>query len=665
MFDRLRAAWRAFWNSTTAPMVDEPPAPRRISQAAMWEADRHGGSAFLPEDIYVRPAPMPGTLPNGMAMDSALPSLDAVSSYALQQMYHEGLGFLGYPYLAELSQRAEYRRMASIWAEHCTRKWIKLNGDDEKVKLIEQELDRLDAREKFRAAIEKECFFGRIHLFMDFGDFDKPAELAAPLAIDPRKISKARPLKRLSIVEPMWSYPGPYDSQNPLSPDFYKPSSWYVSGRTVHASRLLTMVGHEMPNMLKPAYAFGGVSLTQIAKPYVDNWLRTRQSVSDLIDAFSVMVLKTDMDSVLGGGDGKALYDRLDIFNKTRSNRGTFAVDKTSEDFANVSAPIAGLDKLQSQSQEQMSSVSGIPLVVLLGITPSGLNASSEGEIRVFYDAILAYDEEVLTPNISTLLDVVQLSLFGKIDEEITFEFIPLWEMSDKDKADIRKSDADADRAYVDMGAVDPEEVRERLRNDETSLYHGVDLSGPAPEPPDDGEDEESLPFAGDGWNEGDHPRDKDGKFGSGSGGGSGAAPSSTEILQHVSKVLQSKGNTPALSLGAPTSGNVDLVKAQTGVDLSGYTRALEASEIRHAMNRHSNAAKEAERGQVAIGKQDFARIPEIVENAHKVELKGKPRAAQPQRLVYTAMIGNHEYEYVEEIRERNRLVALKTMLKR
>ena len=65
----------------------------------------------------------------------------------------------------------------------------------------------------------------------------------------------------------------------------------------------------------------------------------------------------------------------------------------------------------------------------------------------------------------------------------------------------IRKSDAEADAAYVEMGAVDPEEVRDRLRNDETSLYHGVDLSGPAPEPveqdeADDGEEDAEVPKA-------------------------------------------------------------------------------------------------------------------------------------------------------------------------
>lgn len=499
MFDRIRAAWRALFKSSTAlaPVEDEAPQRRGISMAAIWEAGRHSGSvAYLPEQTFARPTPLPGVLPAGMAMDSALPGTADLSAYASEQAYHEGLGFLGYPYLAELSQRAEYRHVASIWAEHCTRKWIKLSGDDAKVKKIEAELQRLAVRELFREAIEKECFFGRIQLFMDFGDFDKPAELGVPLVMDNRKINAKRPLQRLAVVEPMWSYPGPYDAQNPLAPDFYKPSTWYLSGRTVHASRMLTMVGRPMPNMLKPAYAFGGVALTQICKPYVDNWLRTRQSVSDLIHSFSVMVLKTDMEDVLGGGSGDQMFMRVDMFNRTRDNRGTFVVDKNMEDFTNVSAPVAGLDKLQAQALEQIASVSGIPLVILLGITPSGLNASSEGEIRVFYDKIMAYLEKVCGPELHTLLQVIQLSLFGDIDPKITFEFESLWEMSDKDKADIRKADAEADGIYIDKGVIDPDESRARLNDEEGGMYAGA-LAGPAPGMPDDG-GEDDLSLAGD-----------------------------------------------------------------------------------------------------------------------------------------------------------------------
>lgn len=493
MFSYIRAAWRALFKTSTAlspvPEVSEPEPRRGVSMAAIWEAGRNGNEVYLPEQTFAPAQPFAGTVPSGFALDS-MPGTADLAAYAMQQAYHEGLGFLGYPYLSELSQRAEYRHVASIWAEHCTRKWIKLSGPEAKIKAIDAEMKRLAVRELFREAIEKECFFGRIQIFMDFGDFDRPAELKVPLVMDQRKINERRPLKRLAVVEPMWSYPGAYSAQNPLAPDFYKPASWYMSGRTVHASRVLTMVGRPMPNMLKPAYAFGGVALTQMCKPYVDNWLRARQSISDLIHSFSVMVLKTDMDNVLAGEPADQLFMRVDMFNKTRDNRGTFVISKDSEDFANVSAPIAGLDKLQAQALEQIASVSGIPLVILLGITPSGLNASSEGEIRVFYDKILAYLEKVCGPEIQTLLQVIQLSLFGAVDDGITFEFESLWEMSDKDKAEIRKADAEADGAYIDRGVIDPDECRARLNDEEGGMYAGA-LSGAAPGLPEEVDDDE------------------------------------------------------------------------------------------------------------------------------------------------------------------------------
>ena len=52
------------------------------------------------------------------------------------------------------------------------------------------------------------------------------------------------------------------------------------------------------------AGAFGGLAMSQMLKPYVDNWLRTRQSVSDLIHSFSVSGIKTDLSTMLmGDGD--------------------------------------------------------------------------------------------------------------------------------------------------------------------------------------------------------------------------------------------------------------------------------------------------------------------------------------------------------------------------
>jgi hypothetical protein len=63
------------------------------------------------------------------------------------------------------------------------------------------------------------------------------------------------------------------------NPDFYRPTVWFVMAKKVHASRFLQFCSFPVPDILKPAYLFGGVSLLQMIKPYVDNWLESRQDV--------------------------------------------------------------------------------------------------------------------------------------------------------------------------------------------------------------------------------------------------------------------------------------------------------------------------------------------------------------------------------------------------
>ncbi|UCL84508.1 DUF1073 domain-containing protein [Pseudomonas sp. HS-18] len=441
--------------------------------------------------------PPPGVVPaaqlkSAMAMDS--------TPYTYLNLTGFSGGFPGYPYLADLSQRAEYRKMVSRLAEEMTRKWIEIKtiGDDDKsdkVAQLNDALKRYKVRELFRQAAEDDGYFGRGQIYIEVkaprGTLasDDPDELASPLFLAKEKIAKGS-LVAFRKVEAVWTYPGVYQSTNPLKADYYKPQEWFVMGQTVHASRLLMFVSRENPDLLKAAYNFGGLSLSQIAEPYVNNWLRTRNSVGDLIHSFSLTILKTNMQTTIyGGASSTDLFDRIDLFNRVRDNRGAMAIDKDSEEIDQINTPLSGVHELQAQAQEQMASVSSIPLVVLLGITPSGLNASSDGEIRVFYDYVRGQQESIYQDNLKKVLDIIQLSEFGEIDPDITFEFVPLYEMSAKELAEIRKSDADMDAVYVNASILDGSEVRERLASDPTSPYHALELSDDfdAEEEPEEG----------------------------------------------------------------------------------------------------------------------------------------------------------------------------------
>lgn len=444
-----------------------------------------------------RPELPPHIVPKGeiapvLAMDDATNPFN----FAFANMVYPGAGFPGYTYLAMLTTRPEYRSMASALSTEVTREWIEFTSksdDDpktaERIKVLERLVKEHKLQSLFQVACQNDCYFGRAQLLVKI----RGADLKVPMVLSPKTIPKGS-FEGVSQVEAIWTTPSVYNALDPVKPDFYKPSGWFMLGQQVHATRLLTIITRPLPDILKPAFNFSGMSLSQLAEPYVNNWLRTRQSVSDLINMFSTTALKTSMSQVLQDGIGgtagaeaaDGLMNRAELFTLCRTNKGLMLLDKDSEELVQINTPLSGLHELQAQSQEHMSSVSRIPTVVLTGISPSGLNASSEGEIRVFYDWIKAQQEAYWRDPLEIILKVMQLSEFGEIDPNIGFVFKPLYQMTPKELSEIRRADADTAGVYVGLGALAPEEVREKLARDPISGFDGIDTSIMPPEIDDD-----------------------------------------------------------------------------------------------------------------------------------------------------------------------------------
>lgn len=451
----------------------EPAKKTKISQMAMINASIEPKSKY---DYEVKvPSILPGVVPKGeqapvLAMD--------YTAYDFASSVFQGGGFPGFQYLSQLDTRAEYQAFSNKLSSELTRKWIKLtssenSGDStaEKIRLIEAEAKRLNIRGVFQTACKHDIKFGRAQFFLNIDGQDAKN----PLILSPKTVKKGS-FRGVSAVEAVWTTPNAYNAIDPTTPDFFKPIGWFMLGKQVHSTRLLTVITRELPDILKPAFNFAGMSLYQLAEPYVDNWLRTRQSVADLINNFSTTALATAMDQILqGGDDGQSLLDRATFFTATRSNKGLMLLDKEREELVQINTPLSGLHELQAQAQEHLCSVSSIPAMVLTGISPSGLNASSDGEIRVFYDWINAQQEAYWRSPLEIIYKLIQLSLFGEIDDDIGIEFVPLYQMTPEQEAEIRLKNSQTATAYVGAGIIDPSEERERLARDPHSGYDGLD----------------------------------------------------------------------------------------------------------------------------------------------------------------------------------------------
>ncbi len=436
-------------------------------------------------NVFAPYTPPPGVVPAGAKLMQPSMAMDYQPTTFSDINYSYFGSFKGYPYLATRAQAKEYRAIIETLAEEYTRKFIKLRSlsDDkdkgDKISELTLKLSHMGVAKTLYQALVVEGTFGRCQLYIDVDTsaglraFDDDDELSKPLFVSPKKIP-LKGLRGFKVIEPFWTYPGIYNSTNPLADDFYSPQSWYVMAKTVHASRLINIVSNPVPDILKPAYSFGGLSQIQMLESYVENWITVRDSIKEMVKKYSYLGIKTDLQLEVQKS-GTLESKRAEIFNNFVGNHSLMMLDKDNEDFFSASVPLTGLEQLSKDSQEQMCSMSGIPVVKLLGSTPSGMNASSDGEIEVFYDRMKVRAEMILRPIIKRILDILQISEYAEIDDDITFEFVPLKEMTEEQIASINKTKAETDQIYVSAGILSPEEPRVRLASEKDSHYDGID----------------------------------------------------------------------------------------------------------------------------------------------------------------------------------------------
>ena len=444
---------------------------------------------------------MPGVVPQGhkpqVQVDAKL-AMDAMpgQEFGSQLYAYSNIeGFPGYPYLMLLALRVEYRNIAAALANEMTREWIEFTSSEtagektkDKITELEQAFRELNVQAIIRKAIEDDAFYGTGQILVNI----KGADIKTPMVIDPRTI-KENSLDSFRNVEPIWTTPLTYNALDPSRKDFYNPSAWWVMGQHWDATRMLRIVTRPVPDIFKPAFNFSGISLSQLVEPYVNNWLRTRQSVSDLINNFSVLSLKTAMDQVLtGGDDGSNLFARVKLFTATRSNKGLMLLDKDREELEQLAVPLGGLHELQAQAQEQMCTASREPSVIMTGVSPSGFGNVAEGEMGAWRDWIRANQAAHARDPIETILKIVQLSMYGEIDPDIGVQFNPLYQMTEEQLSTIRTNDSVRAGNLIDRGVIDPQEERERLARDPESGYTGLDIDKEIA-PPDEAEESANL----------------------------------------------------------------------------------------------------------------------------------------------------------------------------
>jgi phage-related protein (TIGR01555 family) len=97
-----------------------------------------------------------------------------------------------------------------------------------------------------------------------------------------------------------------------------------------------------------------------------------------------------------------------------------------------------------------------MPVTILFGRSPAGLNATGESDIRAWYDTVVDAQTDQLKPALERLLKLIFAAkdspTSGAIPERWTIEFNPLWQPTEKEQAETLKLKADTHVALVTAG---------------------------------------------------------------------------------------------------------------------------------------------------------------------------------------------------------------------
>jgi phage-related protein (TIGR01555 family) len=180
-------------------------------------------------------------------------------------------------------------------------------------------------------------------------------------------------------------------------------------------------------------------------------WQATAHLMTDA--AQGVFKLK-GLHSAVASNRSDELLKRMELVDMSRSVSRSILLDAEDEDFRRDSYGFAGIPEILEKMMLRLAAAARLPVSLLMGQAPAGMNATGESDTRFFYDQIRA-EQEALKPKIERLVKIIK----GDENIKVAIEFPALWQMTDREKAELRRMEAETDRIYLQEGVLLPEEV--------------------------------------------------------------------------------------------------------------------------------------------------------------------------------------------------------------
>jgi len=371
------------------------------------------------------------------------------------------------------------RRIITKLPFDAVREWMKFEEKELQQK-IDDEVDRLKARKRIIKA------WGWARLYGGSGIFVNTGESAEKLK-DPIDMNAIRDIKSLVVLSRHELQVDTTDLEIDISSvnfDMPKIYNFQPRGRAagsfrIHESRIIRFDGVELPLLLRTSNQYWGDSVYTGVLEALRDFGSSCGSIAHIIQEFRMLVYSVQnlAQDVVAGNQDK-IMERMQLMNLSRSVLGAFVMDKDGESMESMSANVTNLEKLVEVLSKRLQSVVDMPHTILFNESPSGLSATGKSEERIWYDYVSSEQEQYLAEKLDRLLTLIFAAKSGPFKgtepKNWAYDFVPLWQLSDKERAEVGKLEMEKDTGYIDAGVVESSEIRKERYSHLEQLNNGA-----------------------------------------------------------------------------------------------------------------------------------------------------------------------------------------------
>jgi phage-related protein (TIGR01555 family) len=304
----------------------------------------------------------------------------------------------------------------------------------------------------------------------------------------PMNEESVKGIEFLTVLDRRSLFPRTY-YDDPMRPSYGETETYHVvpitrnrgAGVICHESRMIAFGGALTDPQLREQVNGWDLSVLHPVHDALRSTGQNWQSISNMLSDASQGVFKIKgLIDAIADGDTSDMQTRMELIDMARSVARSVVIDADGEDFGYVErGALSGMDAVLNANWQRLAAAARMPLSILMGQSPAGLQNNGSIDLRWWYDSVRVYQNDDLAPALERIIRMIVRGLFPGDDPQAwTVEFPSLWQMTPTEQVEYDAKILDNDQKAIAMGLVDPMEVSvSRFRDGKIAPgYSAVDI---------------------------------------------------------------------------------------------------------------------------------------------------------------------------------------------